>query len=43
MSWPLYPREKNDRYPYDRRLSEPRSQSGHVDEEKIFLPLPGIL
>jgi hypothetical protein len=35
-------RGKNPRYPLDRRLGRPQSQSGRGGEEKISLPLPGF-
>jgi hypothetical protein len=44
---PLYPRGKGPRYPLDRRLSGPQSQSGRRGEEKILdhtgtgTPTPG--
>jgi hypothetical protein len=31
---PLYPGGKSHRYPLDRRLGGPQSQSGHGGEEK---------
>jgi hypothetical protein len=34
---PLYPREERPRYPLDRRLGGPQSQSGHCGEEEKFL------
>jgi len=36
-AWPLYPR-----YPLDRRLDVPQSQSGCGGEEKNSQTLPGI-
>jgi hypothetical protein len=30
------------RYPLNRKLSEPQNRSGSREEEKSFLPLPGI-
>jgi hypothetical protein len=33
---PLYPRGKRPRYPLDRRLGGPQSQSGPRGEEKIL-------
>jgi hypothetical protein len=35
---PLYPRRKSPRYPFDRRLGGPQSQSGWRGEEKILDP-----
>jgi hypothetical protein len=35
---PLYPHEKNPRYPLDRRLGGPQSRSGHSGEDKIPSP-----
>jgi hypothetical protein len=35
---PLYPRGKSPRYPLDRRLGWPQSQSGRRGEEKILGP-----
>jgi hypothetical protein len=35
--WPLYPR-----YPLDRKLDEPQSQSGRGGEERKSRPVPGI-
>jgi hypothetical protein len=35
---PLYPQEKNLRYPLDRRLGGPQSRSGRFGEEKILDP-----
>jgi hypothetical protein len=35
---PLYPRGKSPRYPLDRRLGGPQSQSGKFEEEKILDP-----
>jgi hypothetical protein len=35
----LYPRKKNPRYPFDRRLDGPQKGSGRRGEEKIFYPI----
>jgi hypothetical protein len=35
---PLYPRGKSPRYPLDRRLGGPQSQSGRYEEVKIIPP-----
>jgi len=37
---PLYPCEKSRRYPFDRRLGVPQSQSGHGCNEKKFFQCP---
>jgi hypothetical protein len=39
---PLYTRGKSSRYPLDRRLGGPQSQSGRGGEEKNFQSSPGI-
>jgi hypothetical protein len=39
---PLYSQGKIPRYPLDRRLSGPQSQSGCSGEEKNSRPLPGL-
>jgi hypothetical protein len=39
---PLYPRGKNTRYPFDRRLGGPQSRSGRGREEKQTQPLLGL-
>jgi hypothetical protein len=44
-SQPLYPRQKNLRYPSDRKLGEPHSRYGrygHYRAEENPSPLPGI-
>jgi hypothetical protein len=38
----LYPQGKCPRYPLDRRLGGPQSQSGCGGKEKISQPLPGL-
>jgi hypothetical protein len=38
----LYARGKDPRYPLDRRLGGPQSQSGHRGYSKNLLPLSGI-
>jgi hypothetical protein len=38
----LYPREKDPRYPLDRRVSGLQTRSGHRGYKKNPLPLPGI-
>jgi hypothetical protein len=38
----LYPREKDHRYPLDRRLGGPQCLSGHRVYRKNPFPLPGI-
>jgi hypothetical protein len=35
---PLYAREKNPRYPLDRKLGVPQNRSGLHGEEKILAP-----
>jgi hypothetical protein len=42
LTRPLYPQGKKPRYPLDRRLGRPRSQSGCGGDEKNSLPWPGI-
>jgi hypothetical protein len=37
-SWPLYPWEKNARFPLDRRLGRPQISSGHSGKEKNPCP-----
>jgi hypothetical protein len=39
---PLYPHGKNPWNPFDRRLGEPQSRSGHGGEEKNSQPSPRI-
>jgi hypothetical protein len=38
----LYPRGMSPRYPLDRRLGGPQSQSGRGGEEKNFQLMPGL-
>jgi hypothetical protein len=41
MPWPLDPQKKEIRFPVNRRLGVPQSQSGRFGEEKKILSVPG--